>query len=91
MRRSTIAKTTKRMIEAVAGVGRVTLYGHFASREELIDVLFERTIDRAEAQLSELDLAGDPEDALELLVRSSWRIVDSFPPTSRRGRAGPVP
>lgn len=65
-------------IAQAAGVGRVTLYGHFASREELIDVLFERTINRAEAQLSTLDLAGDPEDALELLVRTSWRIVDSF-------------
>jgi TetR/AcrR family transcriptional repressor of mexCD-oprJ operon len=65
-------------IAQAAGVGRVTLYGHFASREELIDALFERTIDRAEAQLSTLDLAGDPEEALELLVRSSWRIVDSF-------------
>lgn len=65
-------------IAQAAGVGRVTLYGHFASREELIDALFERTIDRAEAQLAMLDLAGDPEQALELLVRSSWRIVDAF-------------
>jgi TetR/AcrR family transcriptional repressor of mexCD-oprJ operon len=65
-------------IAQAAGVGRVTLYGHFASREELIDALFERTINRAEAQLATLDLAGDPEAALELLVRSSWRIVDAF-------------
>jgi AcrR family transcriptional regulator len=61
-----------------AGVGRVTLYGHFASREDLIDALFERTIARAEAQLSALDLEGDPEEALERLVHSSWRIVDAF-------------
>ncbi len=65
-------------IAQAAGVGRVTLYGHFASREELIDALFERTISRAEAQLATLDLAGDPAQALELLVRSSWRIVDEF-------------
>jgi TetR/AcrR family transcriptional repressor of mexCD-oprJ operon len=65
-------------IAQAAGVGRVTLYGHFSSREELIDALFERTIRRAEAQLATLDLDGDPEEALEILVRSSWRIVDAF-------------
>jgi TetR/AcrR family transcriptional repressor of mexCD-oprJ operon len=65
-------------IASAAGVGRVTLYGHFASRTELMDVLFERTINRAEEQLSALDLEGDPVAALERLVVSSWRIVDAF-------------
>ena len=65
-------------IANAAGVGRVTLYGHFASRTELMDVLFERTITRAEEQLSALELEGDPVAALERLVVSSWRIVDAF-------------
>ncbi|WP_423065129.1 TetR/AcrR family transcriptional regulator [Devosia sp. CN2-171] len=65
-------------IASAAGVGRVTLYGHFASRTELMDVLFERTVTRAEEQLSRLDLEGDPAAALERLVVSSWRIVDAF-------------
>jgi TetR/AcrR family transcriptional repressor of mexCD-oprJ operon len=65
-------------IAAAAGVGRVTLYGHFASRSELMDVLFERTISRAEEQLSGLELKGDPVAAMERLIVSSWRIVDAF-------------
>ncbi|MBN9344884.1 MAG: TetR/AcrR family transcriptional regulator [Devosia sp.] len=65
-------------IAAAAGVGRVTLYGHFASRTELMDALFERTIAKAEEQLAKLDLSGDPMTALERLVASSWRIVDAF-------------
>lgn len=65
-------------IAAAAGVGRVTLYGHFSSRTELMDALFERTITRAEQQLGAVDLSGDPPTALERLVVSSWRIVDAF-------------
>lgn len=65
-------------IATAAGVGRVTLYGHFASRTELMDVLFERTISRAEEQLSALDLGGDPMAAMKRLIVSSWRIVDAF-------------
>jgi TetR/AcrR family transcriptional repressor of mexCD-oprJ operon len=65
-------------IAAAAGVGRVTLYGHFSSRTELMDALFERTIASAERQLAQLDLDGDPMAALERLIVSSWRIVDAF-------------
>lgn len=65
-------------IASVASVGRVTLYGHFSSRGELMDALFERTILRAEEQLKALDLSGDAMAALERLVVSSWRIVDAF-------------
>ena len=65
-------------IARAANVGRVTLYGHFSSRAELIDAVFERTMRRAEAELGMLDLDGDPKDALKQLVISSWRIVDEF-------------
>jgi TetR/AcrR family transcriptional repressor of mexCD-oprJ operon len=61
-----------------AGVGRVTLYGHFSSREQLIEAALIRTIDRSEAELSTIDLSGDPMEALERLVTRSWRIVDTF-------------
>lgn len=62
-------------IAQAAGVGRVTLYGHFSSREELIDAVFERTMAKAEAELSAVDLDGDARRAMQRLVRSSWRIV----------------
>jgi AcrR family transcriptional regulator len=65
-------------IAAAAGVGRVTVYGHFSSRDDLIEALLIRTIDRAEAEFAALDLSGDPVEALELLLGRSWRIVDTF-------------
>lgn len=65
-------------IAKAAGVGRVTVYGHFSSRELLLESVLIRTIDRSEAELAGIDLDGDPIAALERLVRRSWRIVDTF-------------
>lgn len=65
-------------IAKAAGVVRVTVYGHFPSREQLLEAVLVRTIDRSEAELAELDLDGDPVAALDRLVRRSWRIVDTF-------------
>jgi AcrR family transcriptional regulator len=65
-------------IAKAAGVGRVTVYGHFSSREQLLESVLIRTIDRSEAELAGLDLEGDPVAALDRLVRRSWRIVDTF-------------
>jgi TetR/AcrR family transcriptional repressor of mexCD-oprJ operon len=65
-------------IAKAAGVGRVTLYGHFASRSELIDAVFAHTVERADAVLDAVDLTGDPRAALARLVAASWRIVDEF-------------
>ncbi|MDQ0893720.1 TetR/AcrR family transcriptional regulator [Agromyces ramosus] len=65
-------------IAKAAGVGRVTVYGHFSSRELLLESVLIRTIDRSEADLAGIDLDGDPVAALERLVRRSWRIVETF-------------
>jgi len=53
-------------IAAAAGVGRITLYGHF------------RTIARADAILDATDTTGDPRDALARLIASSWQLVHEF-------------
>lgn len=71
--RATLADIASR-----AGIGRVTLYGHYSSREDLIEAALIRTIDRSDAVLSALDLSGDPMEALARLVERSWRIVDAF-------------
>jgi AcrR family transcriptional regulator len=65
-------------IAAAAGVGRVTLYGHFKTRGELIDAALVRTLQDADRVLETTDTTGDPAEALTRLVASSWQIVDQF-------------
>lgn len=59
-----------------AGVGRVTLYGHFASRAELIDAVFTRAMTETDAALERVDLTGDPREALARLVDGTWVLVN---------------
>lgn len=64
-------------IAKAAGVGRVTLYGHFPSREALVETLFQRSLDAADAVLDTVDIdTGAADEALARLVRSSWRVLD---------------
>lgn len=65
-------------IAKAAGVGRVTLYGHFPSRAELVDAVFARTIQQADQALTAVDTAGDPRHALTSLIASSWQIIARF-------------
>lgn len=65
-------------IAAAAGVGRITLYGHFNTRAELVDAVLTRTIEQADAILDATDIGGDPADALARLVAASWQIVHRF-------------
>ncbi len=63
-------------IAEVAGVGRVTLYGHFKTRAELVDAVLTRTVAEADAVLDATDTTGDPSAALVRLVGASWQIVN---------------
>ncbi|ADB30642.1 transcriptional regulator, TetR family [Kribbella flavida DSM 17836] len=63
-------------IAKAAGVGRVTVYGHFPSRAELVDAAFARAIEEGHAALDGVDLSGDPREALARLIASSWQLVD---------------
>lgn len=63
-------------IATAAGLGRVTLYGHFSSKAQLLEAVVAHVIDLGEARLAEVDLDGDPWDALVRLIHSSWRLVD---------------
>jgi TetR/AcrR family transcriptional regulator, mexCD-oprJ operon repressor len=62
-------------IAQAAGVGRVTVYGHFPSREALVEATMIRVLERGEAVLAGLDLTGDPREALRTLIGSSWRLM----------------
>jgi AcrR family transcriptional regulator len=65
-------------IAKAAGVGRVTLYGHFPSRSDLVDAVFVHAIETGEATLGQVDLTGDPRAALSRLIESSWHLVDRY-------------
>jgi len=65
-------------IAKAAGVGRVTLYGHFPSRADLVDAAFARAIEDGDALLRSVDLDGDPRKALTRLVDASWQLVNRF-------------
>ncbi|HJE77674.1 MAG TPA: TetR/AcrR family transcriptional regulator [Brevibacterium epidermidis] len=63
-------------IAAEAGVGRMTLYGHFKTRAELIDATLVDGLDGAEAVLADVPLDGDPSEAFEALITSSWMLLE---------------
>lgn len=63
-------------IARAAGVGRVTLYAHFASRAEVVEAALSRAIDRGNEALEAVDLTGDPLVALARYIDASWHLVD---------------
>jgi TetR/AcrR family transcriptional regulator, mexCD-oprJ operon repressor len=69
---------TVAQIAQAAGVGRVTLYGHFPTRAELVDAVFQRITGEANALLDATDTRGDPVAALTRLVAASWQIVHQY-------------
>lgn len=69
---------TVAQIAQAAGVGRVTLYGHFATRAELVDAVFARVTEQANAILDPIDTSGEPIAALTRLTSASWQVVHSF-------------
>lgn len=62
-------------IAQAAGIGRVTLYGHFSSRSELLTALLNHTMERVESELATVDLHRDTWAALDALASSSWKLV----------------
>ena len=62
-------------IARAAGVGRVTLYGHFDSRATLVAAVVDRAIAEGDAALEAVDLDGDPAAALVRLVEATWVIT----------------
>ncbi|GAA2276115.1 TetR/AcrR family transcriptional regulator [Glycomyces scopariae] len=62
-------------IAAEAGVGRMTLYGHFKTRADLVEAALSAALEAGEAVLAGVDLEGDPQEALDRLLASSWSLV----------------
>jgi TetR/AcrR family transcriptional repressor of mexCD-oprJ operon len=65
-------------IAKAAGVGRVTLYGHFDSRSSLIAAVAARAVQQTDDALEAVDLDGNPKEALERLLEATWELTHRF-------------
>jgi TetR/AcrR family transcriptional repressor of mexCD-oprJ operon len=64
-------------IARAAGVGRVTLYAHFPTREALVDAVARRAVAQAAAALdAQAPDEGPPREALTRLAGPGWRVLD---------------
>ncbi len=67
------APTSIASVAARAGVSRVTVYAHYATREVLLEAVVERSVARAAAAFDEATAdASSATEALERAVASSW-------------------
>jgi TetR/AcrR family transcriptional regulator, mexCD-oprJ operon repressor len=58
-----------------AGLGRVTVYGHFKSRPDIVEAVVTRTLAAANEALEEVDLSGDAASALRRLIDATWEVT----------------
>ena len=60
-------------IAKAAGVGRVTVYGHFDSLESIVDAVLVRSLAEADATFATLDLeSGTAAEAVNRLLHAPW-------------------
>lgn len=69
------AEASMNDIAQQAGVGRVTLYAHFPSREALVEAALIRLLAQGDEALAAVDLTGDPRDGLRALMESGWLLI----------------
>lgn len=65
-------------IAKAAGVGRMTLYGHFPSRAALVSAAMTAAMEDTEALLAEVPTDGDPEAAMARLLEATWRLTHRY-------------
>ena len=62
-----------------AGVVRATIYAHFPTREALLDAVMEHAVGQvADATAAAEPTRGEPVEALERVLRATWRRLDLF-------------
>jgi AcrR family transcriptional regulator len=66
-------------VARAAGVGRVTLYAHFPSRDVLLDAVLDHAIAGADRAFATIPMdEGAADEALTRLARSSWQILNQY-------------
>lgn len=64
---------TVAQVAQAAGVGRVTLYGHFPTREALVGAALDEAVDRAERAMAAAGAAtGDAAADLDRMLAAAW-------------------
>jgi TetR/AcrR family transcriptional regulator, mexCD-oprJ operon repressor len=64
-------------VAAEAGVSRVTVYAHFATREQLLEAVVERAVERTAEALEAVEPErGPPLEALGRVIDVGWRDLD---------------
>ena len=62
-----------------AGVVRATIYVHFPTRESLLDAVMEQAVGEVAQATSDAEpQRGEPREALERVLRATWRKLDTF-------------
>jgi TetR/AcrR family transcriptional regulator, mexCD-oprJ operon repressor len=62
-----------------AGVVRATVYMHFPTRESLLDAVMEHAVGQvAQATSGAEPTRGEPEEALERVLRATWHKLSDF-------------
>jgi AcrR family transcriptional regulator len=62
-----------------AGVVRATIYVHFPTREALLDAVMEHAVAEVARATSDAEPErGEPSEALERVLRATWRKLDGF-------------
>jgi AcrR family transcriptional regulator len=66
-------------IARAAGIGRVTIYGHFPSREELVRTVLKQAIDTSTEIIESTRSTGlPPADGFAHLIRTTWPLIGRF-------------
>jgi TetR/AcrR family transcriptional repressor of mexCD-oprJ operon len=82
------APTSIVAVAAEAGVSRVTVYGHFPTREDILEAVVARATRGAAAVLDAAEPErGPPGEALERLVAASWDELAQHLDTGRAAAA----